>query len=153
MDICALTVRLPLFHFICFLTLSILILSPSPVGQRANSCAQLPKTDNPQHLHLPHQLLSSLLFPYYLCFQCQNLVCQLLLFLFQQLMDLVGLDTFWHQLEVGIILLPQLLHQADVLLLHVFKGLACDIHFWKQGLFLLQKNHKLWPKCPLDPPQ
>lgn len=41
----------------------------------------------------------------HLCFECENLVGQLLLLLFQQLVDLVGFDSLTHQLEIGVVLL------------------------------------------------
>lgn len=72
-----------------------------------------------------------------LCLQRQNLVGQLLLLLPQQLVYLVGLDALAHQLEVGIVLLSQLLHQSAVLLLHVLKSLTCDVHLAEQSFLLL----------------
>lgn len=42
----------------------------------------------------------------HLGFECENLVGQLLLLLFQQLVDLVGFDSLAHQLEIGVVLLP-----------------------------------------------
>lgn len=54
-------------------------------------------------------------------------------------MNLVGLDPLRHQLEVGIVLFPQLLQQPPILLLHVLKSLACHIHLGQQSLLLLQQ--------------
>lgn len=42
----------------------------------------------------------------HLGFECEDLVCQLLLLLFQQLVDLVRFDALTHQLEIGVVLLP-----------------------------------------------
>ena len=46
---------------------------------------------------------------------------------------LVGAVSF-----LCIILLPQLLHQTDILLLHIFKGLACDVHLREESFFFLK---------------
>ena len=40
-----------------------------------------------------NRILESFIHSSYLSLQSQNLVCQLLLLFFQQLMDLIGLDT------------------------------------------------------------
>ena len=68
----------------------------------------------------------------------EQLVGQLLLLLLQQLVDLVGLDALAHQLEVGVVLLAELLHQTDVLLLHVLEGLARHVHLAQQRVLLLR---------------
>lgn len=59
-------------------------------------------------------------------------------FLFaSQLVQLVGFYPLSHQLEVGIVFLPELLDQTRVLLLHVFKRLARHFHLVQQRLLLL----------------
>jgi len=78
----------------------------------------------------------------HLGFEGEDLVRQLLLLLLQQLVDLVGFDPLAHQLEVGVVLLPQLLQQAAVLLLHVLEGLARDIHLAEQGFLLLKGQRR-----------
>ena len=50
---------------------------------------------------------------------------------------MVGLDPLGHELKVGVVLLPQLLQEAGVLLLHVLEGLPGHLHLGKEGLFLL----------------
>lgn len=85
----------------------------------------------------------------YLGLQGQNLISQLLLLFLQKFMDLIGLDALWHELEVGIVLFPQLLHQANVLLLHVLEGLARHVHFGEQCLLFLKEVGK-WG-CDFNP--
>lgn len=58
-------------------------------------------------------------------------------------MDLVGFDAFAHEFEVGVIFLSELLHQTNVLLLHVLKRLASNIHLTQQSIFLLRERDRL----------
>ncbi len=53
-----------------------------------------------------------------------NLFDEHVLLLALQLVHLLGLDALRHELEVGVVLLAQLLDQARVLLLHVLERLA-----------------------------
>ena len=55
------------------------------------------------------------------------LVVQQLFLFTQQLLDLIGFDPFAHQLEVGVVFFTELLEEAEVLVLHVFEGLARDL--------------------------
>lgn len=76
---------------------------------------------------------------HHLGFEGEDLVGQLLLLFFQQLVDLVGFNSFAHQFEVGVVLLSQLLQQAAVLFLHVLKGLAGHVHLAQKSLLLLSQ--------------
>lgn len=64
---------------------------------------------------------------------------QLLLFS-EQFMQRVGLDPFGHELEVGVVLLPQLLYEPRVLFLHVLEGLPRHLHLVEESLFLLRSG-------------
>lgn len=55
-------------------------------------------------------------------------------------MDLVGLDPLAHQLEVGVVFFSELLHEADVLFLHVLEGLARHVHLTKQSVLFLREG-------------
>lgn len=77
---------------------------------------------------------------HHLGFERENLVGQLLLLFFQQLVDLVGFDSLAHQFEVGVVLLPELLQQAAVLFLHVLKSLASHVHLTQKSFLLLSDS-------------
>lgn len=97
--------------------------------------------EKPKYLHTSVPAACSSLCPLtHLSFQSEKLVSKLLLLLFQQLVDLVGLDPLAHQLEVSVVFLSELLHQTDVLFLHVLKGLTCHIHLTQQGVLLLDRE-------------
>lgn len=66
------------------------------------------------------------------------MVGKLFLFLLQELVDLVGLDPLAHQFEVGVVFFAELLHEADILFLHVLEGLARHVHLAQQRVFLLK---------------
>ncbi len=80
--------------------------------------------------------------PTHLCFECEQLVSELLFLFLEEFMDLVGFDAFAHEFEVGIIFLSELLHQTNVLLLHVLKRLASNIHLTQQSIFLLRERER-----------
>lgn len=77
---------------------------------------------------------------HHLGFERENLVRQLLLLFFQQLVDLVGFNSLAHQFEVGVVLLSKLLQQAAVLFLHVLKSLAGHVHLTQKSLLLLSES-------------
>ena len=73
----------------------------------------------------------------YLSLECVDLLHEHLLLLPGHPEDLVGLDAVRHELEVGVVLLAELLQQPRVLLLHVLERLARHLHLRHQGLLLL----------------
>lgn len=88
--------------------------------------------------------------PTHLCFECEQLVSELLFLFLEEFMDLVGFDAFAHEFEVGVIFLSELLHQTNVLLLHVLKRLASNIHLTQQSIFLLRERERPIENFPAE---
>lgn len=95
---------------------------------------------HPEDLHTSNRAPGGWPAETHLGFKGEDLVGQLFLLLLQQLVDLVGFDSLAHQLEVGVVLLPQLLQQAAVLFLHVLEGLAGHVHLAQKSFLLLPES-------------